>query len=70
MERKPVNAPDLSAATDPDLRASFPALQRAAEMARKAAIQTETDLVVIQEGRLVHLTADELREQNPRKTKA
>ena len=65
-----MNAPDLSTATDPDLRASFPALQRAAEMARKSAIQTETDLVVIQEGRLVHLSADELRERNPRETKA
>lgn len=65
-----MNAPDLSTATDPDLRASFAALQRAAEMARQTAIQTDTDLVVIQEGQLVHLSASELREQNPRKTDA
>lgn len=60
-----MNAPDLSSATDPVLRASFAALQRAAEMARKAAIQTDTDLVVIQGGQLVHLSASELRQQTP-----
>ncbi|MBK1649042.1 hypothetical protein [Rhabdochromatium marinum] len=58
-----MNVPDLSTATDPDLRASFTALQRAADMARKTAMQTETDLVVVQEGQLVHLSASELRRQ-------
>jgi len=39
---------DISLAKDPDLRASITALQRAAELARKAAIQTGTSLVVIE----------------------
>lgn len=63
-----MNAPDLSTATDHDLRASFAALQRAADMARKAAIQTDTDLVIVQEGQIVHLSANELRNQDRRDT--
>jgi hypothetical protein len=60
MERTPMNVPDLSTANDPDLRASFAALQRAANIARQTTIQTETNLVVVQEGQLVHLPASKL----------
>lgn len=56
---------DLSLAKDPDLRASLPALQRAAEIAKKIAMQTSTSIVVVQDGRLVHLSADELRSALP-----
>lgn len=51
---------DISEARDPDLRASM-ALQRAAALARKTAIQTDTGIVVVKGGRLVHISADELR---------
>lgn len=52
---------DISKARNPDLRASFAALQRAARMARQVAIQTDTAIVVVQNGKVVHITAEELR---------
>jgi len=54
---------DISEAKDPDLRASMAALQRASLLARKTAIQTGTDLVIVKDGRLLRLSADELRQQ-------
>lgn len=56
-----MNAQDLSKAKDPDLRASLAALQRAATEARKIAIQTDTHIVVMEDGKLVRLSADQLR---------
>lgn len=53
---------DISEAKDPDLRASVAAMHRAAELARKTAIQTETYLVVVENGELVRIPADVLRE--------
>jgi hypothetical protein len=52
---------DISEARDPDLRASTAALQRAAALARKTAIQTDTGIVVVKGGKLVRISADELR---------
>lgn len=52
---------DLSKAKDADLRASLKAMQRAAEMARQTAIQTNTALVVVQNGKTVRIPAAELR---------
>ena len=57
-----MSAQDLSKAKDPDLRASLAALQRAAAEARKIAIQTNTHIVVVKDGKLVRLSADELRQ--------
>ncbi|MBK1706092.1 hypothetical protein [Halochromatium glycolicum] len=54
---------DISEAKDPDLRASLAAMQRAAQSARKTAIQTDTAIVVVREGQLVRVSADELRQQ-------
>ncbi|MCI5142843.1 MAG: hypothetical protein D3909_14175 [Candidatus Electrothrix sp. ATG1] len=56
-----MSARDISKAKDPDLRASLAAMQRAAQLARKTAIQTETGIVLVQDGKLVHIPADELR---------
>ena len=56
-----MSAQDISKAKDPDLRASLAAIQRAAQLARKTAIQTETGIVLVQDGKLVHIPADELR---------
>jgi|AOMQ01.1.fsa_nt_gi hypothetical protein len=53
---------DLLNAKDPDVRASFNALRRAAQLARKTAIQTNTRIVILQDGQLVHVSAQELRE--------
>ena len=57
---------DLSKAKSPELRASQAAMARAAAMARKIAIQTNTAIVVVQDGKLIRITADQLyqEEQN------
>jgi hypothetical protein len=54
---------DISEAKDPDLRASLAALQRASLQARKTAIQTETHLVIMQDGKIQWISAEELRQQ-------
>jgi imidazolonepropionase-like amidohydrolase len=54
---------ELSNAKNPDLRASFAAMQRAAEMARQIAIQTNTALVVVKDGKIVRIPAEQLRAQ-------
>jgi hypothetical protein len=54
---------DISTAKDPDLRNSLAAMQRAAALARKVAIQTETGIVIEKEGKLVRISADELRKE-------
>jgi hypothetical protein len=53
---------DISEAKDKDLRASIAALQRAAESARKTAIQTDTGIVIQKDGKLVRISAKELRQ--------
>ena len=53
---------DISEAKDPDLRASMAALQRASLMARKTAIQTGTHLVIVKDGQLLRISAEELRQ--------
>lgn len=54
---------ELSKARNPDLRASLAAMQRAAELARKTAIQTNTEIVIVQNGKLVRISAEQLRAQ-------
>ncbi len=54
---------DISDAKDPDLRASLDALRRAAQLARKTAIQTDTNLVIVKDGQIQRISADELRQQ-------
>lgn len=51
---------DLSKARNPDLRASLAAMQRAAEQARKTAVQTGTALVVVKDGKLLRIPAAQL----------
>jgi hypothetical protein len=64
MGRELVNARDISDAKDPDLRASVAAMQRAAELARKIAIQTDTHLVIVENGKIMRIPASELRAQS------
>ena len=52
---------ELSEAKNPDLRGSLAAMRRAAEMARKTAIQTDTEIVVVKGGKPVRIPAAELR---------
>lgn len=55
---------DISNAKNPDLRSSREAIQRAADLARRTAIETETDLVIVKDGKTVRISAEELREQS------
>lgn len=59
--RGPMKHKDLSKAKNPDLRASLAALQRAADLARKIAIQTDTEIVVVRDGKLIQIPARRLR---------
>jgi len=52
---------ELAQARNPKLRASLAAISRAAELARRTAIQTETGIVVVRDGRRLHISAGELR---------
>ena len=52
---------DISEAKDVDLRGSMAALQRAADSARKTAIQTDTGIVIQKDGKLTRISAQELR---------
>lgn len=56
---------ELSEASNPDLRASLAAMRRAAQLARKIAVQTDTEIVVVRDGRLVHIPAEQLRAGKP-----
>lgn len=51
---------DLSQAKNPDLRASLGALQRAADLARQVAVQTNTAIVVVEGGQLIRIPAHDL----------
>jgi hypothetical protein len=57
-----MNTRDISEAKDPDLRASVVAMQRAAKLARTIAMQTDTGIVIVENGQIVHVSAAALRE--------
>ena len=56
-----MTADQLSKAKDQDIPASLIAMRRAAQAARELAMQTNTAIIVAQNGKLVRITADELR---------
>ena len=57
---------DISQAKHADMRGSLAAMHRAAEMARTTAIQTNTGIVIWRDGKVVHISADELRADRAR----
>jgi hypothetical protein len=52
---------ELAQAKDPDLRGSLQAIKRAAAEARLIAIQTGTSIVIVQNEKIVRITAEELK---------
>jgi hypothetical protein len=54
---------ELIHAKDKDLVASLQAIKRAAESARKQAIQTGTAIVILKDQQMVRLTAEQLRQE-------
>ena len=57
-----MNQPDISKARNPDTRASLAAMKRAAAMARETAIRTDTEIIVVRDGKPVRISAKQLRE--------
>ena len=53
---------DIQEAKDPDLRSCAAAMQRADQAARRTAIQTGTDLIIVKDGKLTRISAQTLRE--------
>jgi len=47
----------------PELSASLPAMHRAAQAARQLAMDTNTYLIVVQDGKIVHIPPQDLRRQ-------
>lgn len=56
-----MNQRDVSTAKDLDLRVSMAAMERAAQLARQIAMQTNTAIVVVRDGKIVRITAEQLR---------
>lgn len=56
-----MNSHDISDAKNPDLRASLAALRRASHMARVTAMKTGTNIVIVKDGQMVRIPAEELR---------
>ena len=54
---------ELYTAKDPDLRASLGAIKRAAALARKTALQTDTSIVILQDDKIVYVSAEQLRQE-------
>ena len=55
-----MNPKDIRTSSDPDLAGSYAAMQRTALSAQDLAIRTNTGIVVCEDGREVHLTAQDL----------
>lgn len=48
---------------NPETRGAMDALERAADLARETAIQTDTAIIIVKDEKIVRVTADELRQQ-------
>ncbi len=57
-----MTAKELANAKNPDLRGSLAAMRRAGDLARKTAIQTDTGIIVVRDGKPVRISAAQLRE--------
>lgn len=57
-----MTAKELAKARNPDLRGSLAAMRRAADLARKTAIQTDTGIVIVRDGKPVRISAAQLRD--------
>lgn len=55
---------DISLARSPLLKGSMAAMERAAAMAREIAIQTNTAIILVKDGKVKRVTADELRRED------
>jgi hypothetical protein len=61
-----MKADQLSKAKDKDLIGSLAAIRRAALAAREMAVRTDTAIIVLRDGKMVRITAEELRKSGVR----
>jgi len=54
---------ELQNAKDKDIIASLDAMKRAASLARKQAMQTDTAIVVLKDHKIMRLTAEDIRKE-------
>ena len=57
-----MNRIDVTLSKNPDIRASLAGMRRAAALARQTAIQTDTEILLVRDGKPVRISAAELRE--------
>jgi hypothetical protein len=57
-----MNPKDIAHAKNADLRASQIAIRRAAQQARLTAIQTDTNLIIVKDGKTIRIPPAELRD--------
>ena len=69
IERKGLTEQELADAPQ-HVRDGLAALRRAAEMARDIAIQTDTGIVIVREGKTVFVSAEELRRERAERVTA
>jgi hypothetical protein len=62
-----MNEKDFHLARNKDIPASLIAMKRAARMARDIAIQTNTAIIVVRDGVITRVTAEELRQEDLRR---
>lgn len=58
-----MRAIDLKQAKDPFILEAFDALKRAANLAREDAIKTNTGIIVSKNGKIIEITAAELKQE-------
>ena len=56
---------DIREARNPAIRGSLAALERAADDARRIAIQTGTDLIIMRDGKICRLSPEEIAKLPP-----
>lgn len=54
---------DIRQSKNPELRGSFEAMQRAGRMARRKAIETNTCLIRVENGKVVRVPPEQLRRE-------
>lgn len=57
-----MNCKEISNAKNPLLPASLAAIERAAQLARRVAIQTNTGIVIVKDKKIIMLSAQTLRQ--------
>jgi len=58
-----MTAQELIYAKDKDLPASLLAIKRAADLARKTALETNTGIAIFRDNQIIHVSAEQIRSE-------